>query len=74
MTVWGLVESQANGEHVGTQKTLSTGSVRVVIRYRAGITPKMRVKYGERTLNINGIINRDERNVELALDCRELVL
>jgi SPP1 family predicted phage head-tail adaptor len=74
MTVWGLVDNQASSEQVGTQKTLVVGSVRVVIRYRTGITPKMRIKYGERTFNINGIINRDERNVELILDCRELVI
>lgn len=46
---------------------------KVTIRYRSGVTTQMRVAFGSRTLNINGIINRDERNVELTLMCEEVV-
>ena len=74
MTVWGMIEPGSNSESVASQQTVNHGSSRITIRYRTGITPKMRLKFGERTFNINGITNRGERNIELTLDCREAVL
>jgi SPP1 family predicted phage head-tail adaptor len=44
---------------------------RVRMRWLDGITTAMRVKFGSRVLTINGIVNTDERNIELVLDCKE---
>ena len=44
---------------------------RVTIRHRDGVTPKMRLKFGARILNIRAVINPAERNRTLELLCEE---
>lgn len=46
---------------------------KVTIRYRAGITPKMRLLFGTRELHITSVINVNERNDCLELMCKEVV-
>lgn len=48
---------------------------RVRIRYRSGITAKMRVNWSDKskTFNIIGFVNPDERNIMLELLCLEEV-
>lgn len=46
---------------------------RIRIRYRAGITPDMRVKFGSRYFNIRSIINPDERNKMLEFLAEEVI-
>jgi SPP1 family predicted phage head-tail adaptor len=43
----------------------------IVIRYLAGVTSKMRVRYGTRVFSIQDLANTGERNEELVLDCVE---
>lgn len=45
----------------------------ITIRYRMGITPKMRVKWGTRIFGVEAIVESDNRMRTLALSCRELV-
>lgn len=45
----------------------------VHMRYRAGVTPRNRVSWGNRVFDIKSAINADERNVELILLCEEAV-
>jgi SPP1 family predicted phage head-tail adaptor len=40
--------------------------------FRAGITHDMRVKYGDRSFDIKGIVNPEERNIYLDLVCEEI--
>jgi SPP1 family predicted phage head-tail adaptor len=40
--------------------------------YRAGIAHDMRVKYGDRSFDIKGIVNPEERNIYLDLVCEEI--
>ncbi len=44
---------------------------RVEIRYRTGLTSKMRVLYGSRELYIESIIDVEERHREMHLMCEE---
>ncbi len=46
-------------------------TIRIYIRYLAGITPDMRVKFGDRIFEIISIINIGERNKEMHLMCKE---
>ena len=55
------------------QQINATTSHRVRLRYLPGVTPKMRVLYGARILMIDGILNPEERNIELQLVCTEVV-
>jgi len=46
---------------------------KISIRYLAGITPKMRVKHGNRIFDIVSMINPEERNRELQLMVKERI-
>jgi SPP1 family predicted phage head-tail adaptor len=48
-------------------------SHKVNMRYVPGITPDMRIKFGERLFRIISVINFQEKNVELQLLCEELI-
>lgn len=46
---------------------------KINMRYMTGLTPDMRIKFGDRYFNIISIINFQERNIMLQLLCREVV-
>lgn len=71
--VWAAV-NPLNGRELERGKQIAaTVSHEVRIRYRTGVNPKQRIVLGTRTLEINAVINKEERNVELLLYCSEVV-
>jgi len=70
-TVWAAIIPASAKEYVASNELQAVVTHRVNIRYRKGLTPEMRIKYGARYFNINSILNRDERNIELDLMCTE---
>jgi SPP1 family predicted phage head-tail adaptor len=46
---------------------------KIRIRYRTGMHPKMRVKFGTRYFDIQAVINFEERNKEILLMCKEAI-
>lgn len=50
----------------------SAGVATLIGRFHPGITTATRVHLKGRIFHVNAILNRDERDVELALDCREV--
>jgi len=63
-------EPYTNEQHLAELNTV------VELRYdsqSATITPKHRIKYGERILEIESVVNIGERNKELILLCYEYV-
>ena len=44
----------------------------VRIRYLAGVTPEMRVRFGTRNLNIIDVVNIEERGRQMLLTCQEV--
>ena len=73
-TVWGSVEPLRGREYMEARQGQADVSHRVVIRYRTGVVPTMRVYLEDgRALEIDGVINRLERDEMLELMCRELV-
>jgi SPP1 family predicted phage head-tail adaptor len=54
------------GGVVHSEKTFA-----VTIRYRSDVTAKNRILWGARILNIDSVINVNERNHWLVLSCRE---
>lgn len=71
--VWAAVIPLSGRELWNAQQVQGDVTHRVEIRYLQGINPKMRVKFGERFLNIASVMNLDERNVEMHLMCMERV-
>ncbi len=72
-TVWASV-LPGSGREYWEQKRLTPSLSHVVnIRTIAGVTPKMRILYGERVLAITSVRDIGERNVETELLCEEIV-
>ena len=66
--------SPLNGRELfDAQQRYAEVTHKVVIRYLAGVVPKMRVNFGGRLFDINAVLNIDERNIELQLLCSEIV-
>lgn len=70
-TVWASVEPLSGSERWRAQQVQPGVSHKVTLRYLAGVTPAMRVQHGTRYLNIDSVLNTEERNVELVLNCVE---
>jgi SPP1 family predicted phage head-tail adaptor len=70
-TVWAAVEPLYGREFFGAQQIDSEITIRVRIRYRAGVVPAMRVLYGSRVLDIRSVIDPKDRHEELQLMCSE---
>lgn len=72
-TVWGSIEPLSGNERLRMQQVQAEVTHRVRIRYRSGVTPELRVKFGTRYFNILSVTNWEERNRELEIMCKELV-
>jgi SPP1 family predicted phage head-tail adaptor len=66
-----LVAPKSAGESTYADQTSSFEGLDVVIRYRAGLNQTMRVKYGSRQFEIQGIVDLDERHRWMRLTCEE---
>lgn len=73
-TVWGSVEPAVlmGREQFAAAQLQAELTHRITIRYRAGVTPKMRVSWDSRTFDIEQVVNVEERDRELHLLCREM--
>ena len=60
-------------ERIESMKLDNELTHKVRIRYRQGITPKMRIKFGTRYFNVRYILNPDERNIYLEMMATEEV-
>ena len=71
---WGSLEPLRGREWIesGLENSEVTGKFRM--RYYDGITPAMRLYYSDRTWEIVSVINPGERNRELELILKELVI
>lgn len=73
-TVWAFVQplqSKTDKEAYQSQQIQAKLSHKITIRYLQGVTPDMRVNYQGRVFNIQSIVNVDERNREMILNCVE---
>lgn len=74
-TVWAAIDGigDASAREQGIAKTFATTvSHRLKIRYRAGLKPTYRFKYGTRYFYFNGMTNPEEANVALIVYCTEV--
>ncbi len=73
-TVWAAVEPQSGREYLSNEEPGAELALRVRVRYSsqvAGCSPKWRVKWGGRLLQINAVINPLSADEELQLVCTE---
>jgi SPP1 family predicted phage head-tail adaptor len=71
LETWASVEPLSGRELFAAQEHHSEITTRIRVRYRAGITAKMRVVFGQGIYNIHAILNREMRNIELELLCSQ---
>jgi len=72
-TVWASVTPVSGKEYFASAQTNTEVSTKITMRYKSGITPKMRVVLGARIFEIISALNFEERSVELNLMCKESV-
>jgi SPP1 family predicted phage head-tail adaptor len=60
-------------EFYAAETVNSEVSHKVNMRYMPGITPDLRIKFGDRFFSIISIINFQEKNIQLQLLCKELI-
>lgn len=72
-TVWANVLDQGSRELWQAQQVRPDLTTLVTIRYYAGLTPRHRIKYGSRILNIDSVANPDGQKREHSLMCKEEV-
>ena len=61
-TARACIEPLRGRERLHAMQLQDSVSHKITLRWRSGITPKMRVKFGTRILNIRAAINVGERN------------
>lgn len=71
-TVYGAIRPLKGREFLSAQQTSSEVTGVIDMRYRAGITSKMRCMFGERLFDIVSVVDPDERHIRLELSVREL--
>lgn len=70
-TVWAEVDvATSQGEELESGQQTEPDTV--TIRYRAGILPLMRLRFGSRRFEIKGVTDRWGRKRELSLQVKEL--
>lgn len=72
VTTWAQITPVSGKEYL-TQVRESTVSHKIYCRYREGITPQLRVRFGKRMFRILSVINWEERNEGMTLMCEETV-
>ena len=72
-TVWGAVEPLRGRELWAAREKQARLDTRIRIRYREGVTPKMRVVFGDHIYEIDSVIDEEMRHANLQLMCWEVV-
>lgn len=65
------VESVTGGETIRGRQVSASATILFTIRYMAGLTSKMRVKFGSRTLGIVRVSDPYGDRRELRIECKE---
>ncbi|QGM80716.1 phage head closure protein [Otariodibacter oris] len=70
-TIRASIEPLQGREYFSGPFQLGENIIRIRIRYIAGLNRKMRVKYGDRILQIYSVIDSQEKHKEIQLMCKE---
>ena len=71
--VWASVEPLSGKEYFAAQQINAEVNIKVTIRYRPLIHPRMRVLFGVRVFEILSVLNIEEKNIQLVLMCKEVL-
>ena len=71
--VWAAVEPLSARELIQAQQVNAEATIRGLMRYWDGLTTQHRLRHNGRVLEILSIVNRDDRNIQIELMCKEAV-
>lgn len=74
LTAWAEIAPLSGRELFAAQETHSEISTRIRLRYREGVTAKMRVLHGSTVYNILAPLNIETKDRELQLMCSDGVI
>ncbi len=72
--LWASIEPLSGLERFLDHQTQSVLTHKIIIRFREDVLPEMRLRKGARVFEILSVMNEQERNHWLALDCKEACL
>lgn len=70
-TVWAAIEPMSGRELINAAAAQSEATHTVLLRYRPGIVPAMRINYQSRLFDIKAVLDENERHRMLTLICAE---
>jgi SPP1 family predicted phage head-tail adaptor len=73
LTVWGGITTPTGKQLYVAEQLQAEVSHIVLLRYCDALTPRHRLKFGERIFNISFVHNFDERNIQQEVFCKEVV-
>ena len=71
-TVWAQVSPITGREFVSAEQTMSGATVRVRIRRRADVTPRMRLVHGSRIYDIQSVADVDSKGIVTEMIAEEI--
>lgn len=71
-TVWAAIEPLSGRDAILAQQSSSPHTYKMTIRYMRGVNGSHRILYGTRIFEINSVINLEEKNTYLEMQCTEL--
>ena len=71
LETWASIRQLRGREFYAAAQTQAEYTTEIVIRYQAGIDPKMRVRFGTRIFDIHAVQNEWERDRKIILMCSE---
>lgn len=69
--LWARITPVGGGESVSGKQVVADASHAVTIRHRDDVTPRMRLLWGSRVLEIAAVDDPDGLRTDLVLSCRE---
>lgn len=73
-TAWAKIETVGGSQSLLAQQPQQANACVVKIPYMTGVDPTKRILFGSRAFSILGVDNVEERNRELWLNCREVIV
>lgn len=72
-TMWANVRTLTGRALYQANQVHAEVSVKIIVRYRQDIRENMRIRYGNRILEIITVVNMNEGNRYLELSCKEVI-
>ena len=69
--VWAAITPRSGGEHVVGESIEGRATHAIDMRYRMGVSPSMRLRFGARLFEILAVVDVGERRRRLRCHCRE---